>query len=332
LRADSTYREIETLLESQATIMSAQRIALWESGKLIALKIAFWNKKSRPTASNIADIIAKVYENIDDIVTEIQINELFDLYIIENLKKSINEDDVGENDIKDIGESFDTINKTIKDIQNIERKLIIEKQKLEDLKITLKAHPQENVEAIGFKKEQVEILTTKFNILYEAYKSTKKDIKKVPEYFSCPITIDTIMCAVSRTDNEGHIHTFEKYAIEKWLANNNSEPTTQAKVSIDMYKPNPIFNSLIDEFIINPDAYYNKYRDKDFQTIYSEALQESMNAGKRRPKQTKKKTKTYKSNKTNKQTNKQKKKRKKNINLNTLKNKEQKTKIKIYIK
>ena len=268
-------------------------------------------------------------------MTEIQINELFDLYIIENLKKSINEDDVGENDIKDIGESFDTINKTIKDIQNIERKLIIEKQKLEDLKITLKAHPQENVEAIGFKKEQVEILTTKFNILYEAYKSTKKDktdIKKVPEYFSCPITIDTIMCAVSRTDNEGHIHTFEKYAIEKWLANNNSEPTTQAKVSIDMYKPNPIFNSLIDEFIINPDAYYNKYRDKDFQTIYSEALQESMNAGKRRPKQTKKKTKTYKSNKKNKQTNKQKKKRKKNINLNTLKNKEQKTKIKIYIK
>ena len=134
--ADSKYIEIDSLLKSQASQAMTKRINLWESRKLIALKIAFWNKKSRPTASNIAESIDEVHQTIEDIKTEIRMDEQFDLQTdeqfdldrIKELEERIRNDDVGVNDIEDIRERFNTIDETIRHIQEIERKLIIEKQ------------------------------------------------------------------------------------------------------------------------------------------------------------------------------------------------------------
>jgi hypothetical protein len=126
---------------------------------------------------------------------------------------------------------------------------------------------------------QEERLRNEFEKLYANYKIRTTKPKEIPAYFECPISLDTIMLPVSRIDDKGHVFTYESSDIMRALTestkrdNNDTylspeDPQTRAKVSFADYMPDPIFDCLLDEFIIDPEAYYKNYDTTDYQNAH----------------------------------------------------------------
>ena len=115
---------------------------------------------------------------------------------------------------------------------------------------------------------QEDILRNAFNKLYEDYKKETTAPKEIPEYFVCHLALDTIMFPMSYTNDEGFIYTYDRDYITRYVSEKKRHPETREEVEITEFVPDDIFNGLLDEFIIDPDAYYKKYNTEDYQEAY----------------------------------------------------------------
>ena len=115
---------------------------------------------------------------------------------------------------------------------------------------------------------QEDILRNAFNKLYEDYKKETTAPKEIPEYFVCHLALDTIMFPMSYKNDKGFIYTYDRDYITRYVSETKTHPETREKVEITEFVPDDIFNGLLDEFIIDPDAYYKKYNTEDYQEAY----------------------------------------------------------------
>ena len=125
-------------------------------------------------------------------------------------------------------------------------------------------------------KSQKERLRNAFNILYKDYKEETTTPKDIPEYFDCPLELDTIMFPLSYTNKVGFVYTYDRDYITRHVSSTKTHPETREKVEITAFVPDDIFNELLDEFIIDPDAYYKKYNTKDYQVAHRSKLNKAM--------------------------------------------------------
>ena len=237
-------------------------------------------------------------------------------------------------------------------IETYKTKLINLKNKLEKL-VQDTSPEQDTSPKQDTSLPQNKRLSQEFTKLYEKYKTTATNPKEIPEYFNCSISTEPIMFPLSWKDENGHVFTYESEWITKVITDGGDDPLTRRPTESIEYKPDPIFDSLLDEFIIDPEAYYENYDAINYKTAHLQEekgltkdeatmhlknahLQEeegltknemkTQSAGKR-----KQKNKTYKSYKKNKQTNKRRKVKKykfKYTKKQRTKNKEQRTKNK----
>ena len=126
-------------------------------------------------------------------------------------------------------------------------------------------------------KSQKEILRNAFNILYGDYKKETTTPKDIPEYFDCPLELDTIMFPLSYTNKDGFVYTYDRDYITRHVSRTKTHPETREHVEITEFVPDDIFNKLLDEFIIDPDAYYEKYDTKDYQKAHRYKLKSKLN-------------------------------------------------------
>ena len=115
---------------------------------------------------------------------------------------------------------------------------------------------------------QEDILRNAFNKLYEDYKKETTAPKEIPEYFVCHLALDTIMFPMSYKNDKGFIYTYDRDYITRYVSKTKTHPETREEVEITEFVPDDIFNGLLDEFIIDPDAYYKKYNTEDYQEAY----------------------------------------------------------------
>ena len=71
--------------------------------------------------------------------------------------------------------------------------------------------------------------------------------EEIPNEFLCPITTEIMKDPVMLTDG----HVYEKQAIQKWLANNDTSPMTKVKVDKSMIIPCFVLRKLIQDFLEN---------------------------------------------------------------------------------
>ncbi len=71
--------------------------------------------------------------------------------------------------------------------------------------------------------------------------------EEIPNEFLCPITTEIMKDPVILTDG----HVYEKQAIQKWLANNDTSPMTKVKVDKSMIIPCFVLRKLIQDFLEN---------------------------------------------------------------------------------
>ena len=147
---------------------------------------------------------------------------------------------------------------------------------------------------------QEDILRNAFDKLYEDYKKETTAPKEIPEYFVCHLALDTIMFPMSYTNDEGFIYTYDRDYITRYVSEKKRHPETREEVEITEFVPDDIFNGLLDEFIIDPDAYYKKYNTEDYQEAYrhKSKLTKAMGIKTKQRKANKTKEKQTKANKT----------------------------------
>jgi len=167
---------------------------------------------------------------------------------------------------------------------------------------------------------QEDILRNAFDKLYEDYKKETTAPKEIPEYFVCHLALDTIMFPMSYTNDEGFIYTYERDYITRSVSKTKRHPETREEVEITEFVPDDIiFNGLLDEFIIDPDAYYKKYNTEDYQEAYrhKSKLTKAMGIKTKQRKANKTKAKQRKANKTKAKQTKEKKSKSKSKSRNT---------------
>ena len=163
----------------------------------------------------------------------------------------------------------------LKTIEDYKTRLVTFKRELEQQiqKIITQDTSSEQDTSLSQEKR----LRNEFEKLYANYKTRTTKPKEIPEYFECAISQDTIMFPISRIDDKGHFFTYESDDIMRALTvstkrNENGtylpplDPQTNVTVKFADYMSNPIFESLLDEFIIDPEAYYKNYDTTDYKT------------------------------------------------------------------
>jgi hypothetical protein len=73
---------------------------------------------------------------------------------------------------------------------------------------------------------------------------TMAEVGNIPQSFVCPLTHEIMLDPV--VDPEGN--TYERAAIEDWLAQNASSPVTRSPLQISQLAPNRVLKEIIDEF------------------------------------------------------------------------------------
>jgi len=71
-----------------------------------------------------------------------------------------------------------------------------------------------------------------------------KDQSKLPDEFKCPITCDLMSDPVICADG----HTYDRYAIERWLSQHGTSPKTNARLPSREVIPNHNLRALIEQF------------------------------------------------------------------------------------
>jgi len=131
-------------------------------------------------------------------------------------------------------------------------------------------------------KSQKEILRNAFNKLYEDYKIKTTTPKDIPEYFECPLELETIMFPLSYTNKAGFVYTYDRDYITRHVSRTKTHPETRETVEITEFVPDDIFNELLDEFIIDPDAYYEKYDTDHYQEAHRAKSKSKLNKAMKR--------------------------------------------------
>ena len=78
----------------------------------------------------------------------------------------------------------------------------------------------------------------------EKEESNEEEDLEVPEEFECPITSDLMVDPVITSDG----HTYERYAIKRWLSKNDTSPLTGAELISDNMVPNIALRKMIQTF------------------------------------------------------------------------------------
>lgn len=93
-------------------------------------------------------------------------------------------------------------------------------------------------------KELEKVIYDMQNKLSEICELIKKDLLTFPEYFKCPISWEILNNPV--ISNEGH--SYEKWAIEKWLSREDISPITGLPLSDFTLLPNYCLKNALDDF------------------------------------------------------------------------------------
>ena len=267
--------------------------------------------KVESALSEAANIVANIKENEEYINIRMHII-LFRLnplqrYLVENGIDSVDEfkyHDVHgqklnhrQHFLDDIKATFNEMVDLLESMKIMIKRLTVIHEEMNQL-VPPSIEPEANI-------PQEDILRNAFNKLYEDYKKETTAPKEIPEYFVCHLALDTIMFPMSYKNDKGFIYTYDRDYITRYVSKTKTHPETREEVEITEFVPDDIFNGLLDEFIIDPDAYYKKYNTEDYQEAYihKSKLTKAMGiktkqrkANKTKAKQTKEKKSNSKSN------------------------------------
>ena len=288
-------KKIEEIVDN---IIVSKRIRLWNPGQpkpkvswhdrwVERDKMRLFPEEELKVKKKISFKLIKAQEDgVKSINVQRNRNDLIK-FKVDSFKRYLNDNTLAEYIRYLVGEKIVTryfldapiIQDTIRDERTMVKTTEEHKTTLLEFKRELEQQIQENLKQYTSLEQDTSLSQEKrlrnvFDKLYTNYRRTSKNPKDIPDYFNCAISLDTIMFPMSRKDNSNNVFTYESEEIIKVLMPKITtdmpirDPLTQIEVSLDNYMPDPIFESLLDEFIIDPEAYYEKYDTTDYKTAH----------------------------------------------------------------